>query len=120
MAAKEKLALLKAEREDLVAAFNNTVAATTVSIDDDNDERYLLFSSHSGISANLLIGLERAADLAFASNCTLVLPPVLPHITAVADDLKYCKFTSKAAGSGCGPYAGYHKFVSHVRDHVTC
>jgi len=87
------------------------------SIDDDSDERYLLFFSHSGIS-NQLSGLERAAYLAFATNRTLVLPPVLPHIIAVADDLKYPEFTSKAAGSGCEPYERYHEYVSYVHEHV--
>jgi len=69
--------------------------------------------------SNQLIGLETAAYLAFATNRTLVLPPVLPHeLVAVADDVKYPKFTSKAAGGGCRPYACYHKFVSYVHEHV--
>ena len=89
--------------------------------DDNNnaDERYLLFFSHSGIS-NQFLGLEGAAYLAFATNRTLVLlPPVLPHVTADTDDLKYPNFTSKAAGGGCGPYAGYHRFISsYVHEYV--
>jgi len=50
--------------------------------DDDDGNRYLLFYSHSGFS-NQLIGMERVAYLALATNRTLVLPPVVPHKTRV-------------------------------------
>ena len=75
-----------------------------------------MFFSHSGIS-NQLIGLERAAYLAFATNRTLFLPPVLPRVTAVADDLKYPKITAKAAGSGCG-HMQVTRSVFHMYTHT--
>jgi len=87
------------------------------SIVDNSDERYLLYFSHAGMS-NQLLGLENAAYLAFATNRTLVLPPVLPHITAVADTVKYPEFTWEGAGTGCGLYEGYHEYVSYVHEHV--
>lgn len=43
-----------------------------------SSENFLVFSSHSGFS-NQLLGLSRAAILAYVSNRTLVIPPILGH-----------------------------------------
>ncbi|GFH55548.1 hypothetical protein CTEN210_12024 [Chaetoceros tenuissimus] len=46
----------------------------------NEDEKFLLYWPHGGFS-NQIISLQRAAHIAYASNRTLVLPPVLPHHT---------------------------------------
>lgn len=48
------------------------------------EEKYLLFWPHGGFS-NQVLGLQRAAQIAYASKRTLVLPPVFPHHTFKRD-----------------------------------
>mmetsp|Transcript_27806 Transcript_27806/g.76544 ORF Transcript_27806/g.76544 Transcript_27806/m.76544 type:complete len:770 (+) Transcript_27806:186-2495(+) len=47
---------------------------------EENKKRYLVYVTHSGYT-NQLVGLKRAAQLAYHSNRTLVIPPIYPHIT---------------------------------------
>lgn len=60
-----------------------------------NAEQYLLFWNGAGFS-NQLISLSRAAQIAYATNRTLVLPPVLPHFS-FQHKLKYKKFKYRRA-----------------------
>jgi len=56
----------------------------------ETKSNYLYYYAHSGFS-NQLIGMAKAAQLAYYTNCTLILPPFLPHNT-------------RSVGSGCTPY----------------
>jgi hypothetical protein len=85
--------------------------------DDDDGNRYLLFYSHSGFS-NQLIGMERVAYLALATNRTLVLPPVVPHKTSKNSQHSFPDFTFRTSGIGCSSFDKYHGFVEMVKDDV--
>ena len=61
------------------------------------EEKYLIYFTHSGFS-NQILGVQRAAQIAYASKRTLVLPPVLPHHTFNRDFLKYPKFEAEVGG----------------------
>lgn len=63
---------------------------------------YLYYYAHSGFS-NQLIGLAKAAQLAYYTNRTLILPPVLPH-------------NARSAGSDCTPYKKSIKFIGMAKD----
>ncbi|KAL9183055.1 hypothetical protein ACHAXT_004842 [Thalassiosira profunda] len=51
---------------------------------------------------------------ALATNRTLVLPPVLPHLTFRTKRLRFSQYKARAAGNQCGPYDAYQKFVKRV------
>ena len=63
-------------------------------------EQYLYFTSHSGFS-NQLIGLYRAAQLAYSTNRTLILPPLLSHHTA--NEAGNARGLGAKRGVRCGP-----------------
>ena len=81
----------------------------------DDHDRFLLYYSHSGF-ANQLVGIRNAAEFAYATNRTLVLSPILPHFTSKPALFKGWK--GRAAGSKCGPYHGYQRFLKMVEDDV--
>ena len=69
-------------------------------------EQYLLFWNAAGFS-NQLISLTRAAQVAYATNRTLVLPPVLPHLS-FQHKLKYTNFKYTS-----GPRCNKEKQIYH-------
>jgi hypothetical protein len=75
-------------------------------------DKYLLYYSHSGF-ANQLKAMQRAAQLAFATNRTLVLPSVLPHHT-FQDKLRFPEFPYLTAGVNCEPYERYDEFIERI------
>ena len=87
-------------------------------IDDDQHRfmglKYLLYYSHSGFS-NQLLAMDGAAQLAVATNRTLVLPPVFPHVT-FQEDLLYPEFPYLTAGTWtkCEPYRRYDEFIDRI------
>jgi len=79
-------------------------------------ERFLLYYSHSGLT-NQLMAIERAAKFAFATNRTLVLPPLLPHGTSNYSNY-FSVFKPRTAGNKCQPYERYEKYIDIVRTDV--
>ena len=71
-----------------------------------NAELYLLFWNAAGFS-NQLISLSRAAQIAYATNRTLVLPPVLPHFS-FQHKLKYTNFKYRS-----GPRCNKEEEIYH-------
>jgi len=65
------------------------------------DEKFLIYFSHGGFG-NQIIGLQNAAMLALATNRTLVLPPVTPHLTDKGEK-RFPQFEYREIGSpdGC-------------------
>ena len=61
-------------------------------------EQYLYYSTHSGWS-NQLTGLYHAAQLAYSTNRTLIVPPILSHVST--DDMGNARNGNKALR--CGP-----------------
>ena len=57
-----------------------------------HNEKYLLYLSHSGYS-NQLIGIEKASYMAILTNRTLVLPPIIPHLTVDTKELSFPHYT---------------------------
>lgn len=80
------------------------------------EERFLFYYTHSGFS-NQLFGLQKASQLAYATNRTLVLPPVLPHKGDKVKDFR--QWRSRAAGSKCAPVQGYSGFVGQAKKDAT-
>jgi len=62
---------------------------------------FLVYHTHSGFS-NQLMGLQRAAQLAYATGRILVLPPVLPHNTKEVQ--RYPSWKSQSGGASCEAY----------------
>jgi len=75
--------------------------------------KYLLFWPHAGFS-NQIIALQRAAQVAYATNRTLVLPPVLPHHTFKVDTLQYPKYEAESAGQ-CEKEKWIHHYMELAR-----
>lgn len=74
----------------------------------DENEKFLVYWPHGGFS-NQLISLQRAAHIAYASNRTLVLPPVLPHHT-FKGKLKYPSFGATSPKQ-CEKEKKLHQFI---------
>uniref|UniRef100_A0A7S2UE97 Peptide-O-fucosyltransferase 1 n=1 Tax=Attheya septentrionalis TaxID=420275 RepID=A0A7S2UE97_9STRA len=94
------------QKYDLIPSIEDTTTRQTT------HSRYLVYFSHSGFS-NQLLGLQRAAILAYSTNRTLVLPPLLPH---KGDKPKIFKsYKARAAGPGCIPYKHHAKFIGNAK-----
>ena len=93
--------------------------------DERSSERYLLYLTHSGYS-NQILGLRKAIYLAIATNRTLVLPPILPHVTMAKKrariqprhDALLLPFAPRAVGSGCTPAKNYKESIRHIERDV--
>eukprot|EP00804_Cyclotella_cryptica_P025519 CCRYP_012015-RA/>CCRYP_012015-RA protein AED:0.11 eAED:0.11 QI:0/-1/0/1/-1/1/1/0/394 len=73
----------------------------------ERQKKYLYYYSHSGFS-NQLFGLANAAQLAYYTNRTLILPPILEHNVRIA-------------GPGCAPYEKSVEFIETAkRDAKNC
>jgi hypothetical protein len=77
---------------------------------------FLVFYSHSGYS-NQLMGLQRAAQFAYATNRILVLPPVLPH--GKNDAQRYRQWRPGSAVSGCRAYQSVPQHQAGVLKHAS-
>eukprot|EP00978_Attheya_sp_CCMP212_P025701 scaffold83182_cov58-Attheya_sp.AAC.1 len=75
--------------------------------------RYLVYFSHSGF-ANQIVGLRNAAILAYSTNRTLVLQPLLPHTPKDTPKI-FKNYKSQAAGPRCKPYKHDAKFIEIVK-----
>jgi hypothetical protein len=83
-----------------------------------NDEKYLFYFSHSGWG-NQLMGVERAAQFAYATNRTLVLPPVLPHSSDYNSTKRFPEWKWRVAiggGSRNRPLKEFQEFQQLARD----
>ncbi|KAL7516832.1 hypothetical protein ACHAWX_001808 [Stephanocyclus meneghinianus] len=67
----------------------------------ERNTKYLYYYSHSGFS-NQLFGLANAAELAYYTNRTLILPPILQHNVRIA-------------GPGCAPYKKSIEFIETAK-----
>ncbi|KAG7341749.1 hypothetical protein IV203_023702 [Nitzschia inconspicua] len=74
---------------------------------------FLLFFAHSGYS-NQVIAIQRAAQLAYKLNRTLVVSPVLPHKGDVPK--LFPSWRATAAGAGCYSYLHYEEVQRKTLD----
>jgi hypothetical protein len=83
-------------------------AIQTIEEQNASSEKFLFYYTHSGFS-NQLIGIHRAAQLAYVTGRVLVLPPVLSHKFGDNKALSY-NYPPRTAGPSCVAQERYQKF----------
>lgn len=92
-------------RDSTIARINQTTILPSSS---SSSPSFLVYYTHSGYS-NQLIGLQQAAQLAYALNRTLVVGPVLPHEGDDTSKLLYPQWKSAAVGPACRANLNFQK-----------
>ncbi|KAG7351560.1 hypothetical protein IV203_010920 [Nitzschia inconspicua] len=106
--------------EETVSSFTTNVSASFPSPSPSPNSYYttpnpafLLFFAHSGYS-NQVLAIQRAAQLAYKLNRTLVVPPVLPHKGDLPELFPNWKWA--AAGSTCYSHLHYEALQDRTLD----
>jgi hypothetical protein len=95
------------------SSLSSSVFSSSSSSSSSSSESFLIYKNHDGWS-NQLMALQHAAQLAYALNRTLVVPPVLPHIGDVAQ--RYRHWEARENGGKCEGYLQFRQQQEEARD----